>query len=121
MSLAVEPRVIAGIIGFIGGLGGLATTIIAYTTLKPGLDVIALLAPPALAILTLAYYTTTKFKVELTPIAATPLAYTLYHIVAKYIRGSENMETLTFSIILGTTITLLLIPLTLILIRGRGW
>jgi hypothetical protein len=31
------------------------------------------------------------------------------------------METLTFSIILGTTITLLLIPLALILIRGRGW
>ena len=87
---------------------------VSHITLKPNLDLIALLVPPSLTILILTYYTTTKLKLDLTPIAAAPLAYTLNHITITYIRELGDMLTLAHSIITGATITLLTIsPITL--------
>ena len=115
----VESRILAGVIGFTGGLLGLAVVTYTYLTLKPGLDAVALLTPPALVILVIAYDITGRFKVDLTPIAAAPLAYTLHHIAAIYLREVEAVDALAYSITLGASITLLVMS-SVILATRRG-
>jgi hypothetical protein len=116
----VEPRLLAGIIGLTGGLLGLAIATYTYLTLKPGLDLVALLTPPALVTLVIAYDITGRFKVDLTPIAAAPLAYTLHHTAAIYLREAEAVDVLAYSITLGASITLLTISPAILATRRRA-
>ena len=118
----VESRLLVGVTGLAVGLLGLALALAIYATLRPSLDLVALLTPPSLAILVIAYDLAGRLRVDITPLAVAPLAYTLYHIAVVYLRGVGAVESLAYSITLGsaTTITLLsLLSLALITRRTR--
>ncbi len=115
----VDLRLLVGIVGLVTGLLGLALALIAYATLRPSLDVLALLTPPSLAILVIAYDVAGRLRVDITPMAAAPLAYTLHHIAAVYLREVEGVESLAYSITLGAATTLIAISITLVARRAR--
>jgi hypothetical protein len=52
-------------------------------------------------------------------LAAAPLAYTLHHIAVVYLREVEAVESLAYSITLGSATTMLFLSLALITRRTR--
>ncbi len=115
----VESRLLVGVAGLAVGLLGLALALAIYATLRPSLDIIALLAPPSLAILVIAYDLAGRLRVDITPLAAAPLAYTLRHMAVVYLREVEAVESLAYSITLGSATTITLLSLALITRRTR--
>ncbi len=115
----VEPRLLVGVTGLAAGLVGLALALATYATLRPSLDLIALLTPPSLAILVIAYDLAGRLRVDITPLAAAPLAYTLHHIAVVYLREVGAVESLAYSITLGSATTMLFLSLALITRRTR--
>jgi hypothetical protein len=115
----VESRLLVGVTGLTAGLLGLALALATYATLRPSLDLTALLTPPSLAILVIAYDVAGRLRVDITPLAAAPLAYTLHHIAIVYLREVEAVESLAYSITLGSATTMMLLSLALITRRTR--
>ena len=115
----VESRLLVGVTGLAVGLLGLALALATYATLRPSLDPVALLTPPSLAILVIAYDVAGRLKVDITPLAAAPLAYTLHHITIVYLREVEAVESLAYSITLGSATTIMLLSLAFITRRTR--
>jgi len=102
-----DPRVVVSVIGLALGLAGLALAALAYTTLNPSIDPLALLTPPALALVPLAYDLSRRARLDITPLATAPLAYTVYHIASVYLKTPGDMVTLAYSITLGASTTLI--------------
>ncbi len=115
----VESRLLVGVTGLAAGLVGLALALATYATLRPSLDLVALLTPPSLAILVIAYDLAGRLRVDITPLAAAPLAYTLHHIAVVYLREVEAVESLAYSITLGSATTMLFLSLAFITRRTR--
>jgi hypothetical protein len=115
----VESRLLVGVTGLASGLVGLALALATYATLRPSLDLVALLTPPSLAILVIAYDVARRLRVDITPLAAAPLAYTLHHIAMVYLREVEAVESLAYSITLGSATTMLFLSLAFITRRTR--
>jgi hypothetical protein len=115
----VESRLLVGVTGLAAGLLGLALALATYATLRPSLDLTALLTPPSLAILVIAYDVAGRLRVDITPLAAAPLAYALHHIAVVYLREVGAVESLAYSITLGSATTITLLSLTLITGKTR--
>jgi len=111
----LDPRVVVSVIGLALGLAGLVLAALAYTTLNPSIDPLALLTPPALALVPLAYDLSRRAKLDITPLATAPLAYTVYHIASVYLKTPGDMVTLAYSITLGASTTLLVASIATIL------
>jgi hypothetical protein len=67
----------------------------------------------------IAYDVAGRLKVDITPLATAPLAYTLHHIAVVYLREVGAVESLAYSITLGSATTITLLSLTLITRRTR--
>lgn len=111
-------RLALNTVALVGGLLGLATSLLAYNLLKPDVDIIALLTPPAIAIIPIVYDLSRGLKVDLTPLTSTPLAYAAYHLTVTYVRQAENPLPLVYSITLGASLTLITITLADAIVRS---
>lgn len=91
---------------------------IMYIAARPKLDLILVAAPLtcSIAILT-AEYLSGKLRVDLTPLGFAPSAYTLYYVVTEYLREVGGPLTLSYSILLGSTIAIAALTIILLSLR----
>ncbi|MFZ8793847.1 MAG: hypothetical protein ACO2O2_08195 [Acidilobaceae archaeon] len=67
----------------------------------------------------IAYDLAGRLRVDITPLAAVPLAYTLHRMAVVYLGEVETVESLAYSITLGSATTITLLSLALITRRTR--
>ncbi len=67
----------------------------------------------------IAYDLAGRLRLDITPLAVTPLAYTLHHIAVVYLREVEAVESLAYSITLGSATAITLLSLALLTRRTR--
>jgi hypothetical protein len=121
--LMADVRLLTLIVGLLTVTILLTITAVVGLTMRPGLDMTALLIPPSLAILVIAYDLSGRIRVDITPITATPLAYTQYHMAAVYLSEVSLVQAVAYSILVGslTTILVVLLAYTVRVAVRRVW
>ncbi len=96
----------------------LAVSTAMYVAAKPKIDFILVAAPLASSIaIIVAEYLSGELKIDLTPLGSAPTAYTLYYATAVYLKQAWEPLTISYSILLGSTIAIT--ALTIILLTRR--
>ncbi len=121
--IGADVRLLTLIVGLLTVTILLTITAVVGLTMRPGLDMTALLIPPSLAILVIAYDLSGRTRVDITPITATPLAYTKYHVATVYLSDVSLVQAVAYSILVGslTTILVVLLAYTVRVAVKRAW
>ncbi|MEM0497029.1 MAG: hypothetical protein QXR22_02385 [Acidilobaceae archaeon] len=84
-------------------------SLIIGVAIKPCIEIAAIAISPIIKL---------GLRVSVSPIIATPIAYTVYYMITEYIKLNLNQLTITYSILLGSTITMTIVA-TYIVVRKQ--
>ncbi|MEM0366864.1 MAG: hypothetical protein QXJ70_07430 [Acidilobaceae archaeon] len=94
-------------------------SLIIGVAIKPGIEIAAIAITPTItALIVITPIIEQGLRVSVSPIIATPIAYTVYYMITEYIKLNLNPLTITYSILLGSTITMT-IAATYIVVRKQ--